>query len=654
MEQELIKDVISTLVSVDELITSHNRYNIPRYQRLYVWEDEQVDTLLNDLYEACKANKELFYLGGVLIVKHEKLKNTFDLVDGQQRFTTLWLIALELKGVLEGFTVVNEGLRLGFSIREDATIYFEKAIKGEAMDIDEETDNESLIKIDKARRRIYNFLRKLEPKPNEKASLSAFIRNKVRLIISEVPEDTDLNKLFEVINNRGEQLQHHEILKSLLLSHIRNKQERARYGKIWNACADMENYIEKSMQIEAGKNLSAAYYPLGQVFDLKQLLEIMTTERSTVSRTLSLNSILDKKFDAEEEEEEEYIDENPNPEDDELQNVRSILTFAQLLLHTLRIYLFKNDLTDIQRINEKELLSIFKEHFQTKTEKEVKAFISILWEIRVCFDLYIIKWVKQNEADEVHLVKPLEKYNQKYGKTYYLRRRDIQENDGFSLLQSMLYHSQQITTHYWLTPLLYKAYDTRNKEELYTYLRKLDNALFCTQKENTLPERTWNAMRIEIEEEKDNYSCTQLDSDQGVSMPHYWFYKTEFVLWYFLKDRKDPRITADQQLWRNFRMMAKNSVEHISPQNPNYMEDIVSQKQLNGFGNLALVSRSINSEYSNKPFREKRERFLYHNKAKLDSLKLALVYHNGEWKDSLAAEHKEEIVRYFEKYFREN
>ncbi len=107
-------------------------------------------------------------------------------------------------------------------------------------------------------------------------------------------------------------------------------------------------------------------------------------------------------------------------------------------------------------------------------------------------------------------------------------------------------------------------------------------------------------------------------------------------------------------MWKSFRLTAKNSVEHISPQNPNYKQDIVANKYLNKYGNLALVSRSINSEFSNKPFKEKRERFLYHNTSKLDSLKLALVYYNNNWNDKLCQEHGNEMFDYFQKYFNEN
>ena len=70
--EEILKNITSELISIDDIIKTSHQYNIPRYQRLFVWQDEQVNTLLEDLHEAFLADKSLFYLGGILIVKNNK------------------------------------------------------------------------------------------------------------------------------------------------------------------------------------------------------------------------------------------------------------------------------------------------------------------------------------------------------------------------------------------------------------------------------------------------------------------------------------------------------------------------------------------------------------------------------------------------------
>jgi hypothetical protein len=68
------------------------------------------------------------------------------------------------------------------------------------------------------------------------------------------------------------------------------------------------------------------------------------------------------------------------------------------------------------------------------------------------------------------------------------------------------------------------------------------------------------------------------------------------------------------------------------------------------FGNLALISSNINSEYSNKPFNEKRQQFINKNRENLDSLKMDLIYSNEVWNDSLAQQHQNEMTEILKQY----
>jgi hypothetical protein len=644
---KLKKGVESALINIEYLSKSDMEFNIPRYQRLYVWGDDQIKTLLADLYDASAVDKELFYLGGILLVQPDPLKKLFDLIDGQQRFTALWLLCLEMGGQLLPFTTTTNGnLRLHFAIREEVTEYFKNALSDRtgAINLPISKDNLSLRRIESTRTHIRTFL---SDKKNDKnwPKFESFIRNKVKLIMSEVPPDADLNKLFEVINNRGLQLQHHEILKASILQHIVNKQERIRFGKLWNACADMDNYIEKTTRMEVFRSIQEAFKQDKDVLDMDTVTNIMKETSYKVSKPVTLNAILSDKISVYDESElQGAIENSPDAVDDELEEVRSILSFPQLLLHTLRIYLHQQPgKNDIPRINEKDLLKTFAEYADIANEQQAKRFIRLLWDVRVVFDLYIVKWVKTEDEGEIHLLKKLIKRNVYRKQTYYLRREKPLVNDGFTLLQSMLYHSQQITTHYWLTPLLNKALTCHDKTSLYAYLRELDNRLFSSTETGSLPERTWKYLGKELSIAKPNYNLDIYNEKSGVEFPHYLFYKIDFVLWYYLKDQKDSK-------WKSYRMTAKNSIEHVSPQTAR-REDAyaISPENLNDFGNLVLVSRGINSEYGNNIYRVKRENFIA--KEKLDSLKSALIFENETWSDILCEEHKKYteglLLRYF-------
>ena len=76
------------------------KFNIPSYQRGYRWEKENVEALLNDIQEFANKDKikEEFYCLQPIVVKKniflsaKEGTNVYDLLDGQQRLTTLWLI----------------------------------------------------------------------------------------------------------------------------------------------------------------------------------------------------------------------------------------------------------------------------------------------------------------------------------------------------------------------------------------------------------------------------------------------------------------------------------------------------------------------------------------------------------------------------------
>ena len=652
--------VTSKLYNIKSIIDDNFCYNIPRYQRLYVWEDEQVKTLFHDILIACQANKDLYYIGGIITVKFPKIENCFDLVDGQQRFTTIWLLANELGGAIKEFTRTANGLRLNFSIRDDVKKYFNQLLTSEEAN-ENATEFDDLVRLSKARKTIEALISENLKSKQLKKQFIDFLLHKLRMVVTEVPPLTDLNKLFETLNNRGVQLAQHEILKAQLLSKIDNRKKRHRYGCLWNACSDMNKYIERSLAYELGVYLSdvATTYNALEVHDWKQIEDILKDGKGE-SEKLTLHEIISKRKTWDEadtgQEKEELDDEHPNTTDDDIEPVRSILTFPQLLLHTLRIYLHQNGKKDIQRINEKELLLIFSEHvFQKRyrdneskkegEEIESVAFMDLLFKVREAFDKYIIKWVEISEKNEVHLIKKVYKQNQKKGgRTYYLQRKKIQENDGFAMLQSILYHSQQNTTQYWLTPLMTRLLKFPSYGEAFNYLKKLDNILFSSlQEDRELPERTLECM----DEYPDIEPTTKrLTEDLGTNFPHYWFYKLEFVLWH---EREELNKSED---WKEYRITAKNSVEHISPQSPRDPKDKLCFTQLHNFGNLVLVTRSINSEYSDFPYGVKKAKFEdKKSKGSYDSLKSDVIYKHPLWNDQSALKHQNEMIDLLKSYF---
>lgn len=84
--------------TVKELLSSANEapFVIPEYQRPYAWEEEHIQTLLDDLWsfaltdEASSDSKENYFLGSVVSYSNENGEQ--EIIDGQQRITSLFLL----------------------------------------------------------------------------------------------------------------------------------------------------------------------------------------------------------------------------------------------------------------------------------------------------------------------------------------------------------------------------------------------------------------------------------------------------------------------------------------------------------------------------------------------------------------------------------
>lgn len=654
-------NIKSKMVSLEMLAKDGLFFNIPIYQRLFVWGSDQINTLLEDLYRAFQRDDD-YYLGGIMIAQNNDKK---DLIDGQQRFTTLWLLGYLLKYDMTQFVYhINKQdvkPRLSFSIRDFANQYFTDPSKIESISAEERNE---LVPIVEGMNHIKRFLEEPDDEKRlrfiddeSKKGFSKYVFERVKFISTEMLSKIDENKLFEVMNNRGVQLQHHEILKARLLEKL-DDIDKTKYAKLWDACSIMDEYIEKNLKDVLGctwkdltfnpeeteKEVRLPQDILSKILDSdlemnpQHLLDILNSDQIQKQQQIAEDILYDS---------------GKN---------RSIISFPMLLLHSLRIFLFNEKQVNEQinidniEINEKKLLTIFEKSFEPKflSKSGVEDFIKLLWRIRVGFDKHVIKWIVRTDNSEIHLIKKL------YLNKDALQRKEPLANEEFALLQSMLYHSQQIITHYWLTPFLYKILENDDPKELYLYLQKLDNVMFCSQIKDDLRTRSWNLIGMDC-----LYFTPKIEiltGALGTGYWSYWFYKLEFILWFFRDEifKNSNIIVANKEAWNSYRMTKKNSVEHISPQNPSEFDnnkvwdetidtEESKRQKLDDFGNLVLLSVGMNSEYSNKTFNSKRTDFK--DKRRLDSLKSALIFENIEWNWALCENHRNEMIKYFVEYF---
>ena len=103
-----------------------------------------------------------------------------------------------------------------------------------------------------------------------------FLLERVQLLRVNLPQRTDLNHYFEVMNNRGEQLAKHEVLKARLLGALQQHGEHAAMKvlhTVWDACAVMDRSLQSGFVPDLRKRLFAADGRLLLVKNAQALLE---------------------------------------------------------------------------------------------------------------------------------------------------------------------------------------------------------------------------------------------------------------------------------------------------------------------------------------------------------------------------------------------
>ena len=79
--------------TISEIFSCDGIYKIPNYQRQYSWTNDQLEALWDDLYEAYQnktVDNDCYFLGSIVVVNDGK--GYFELIDGQQRITTLMIL----------------------------------------------------------------------------------------------------------------------------------------------------------------------------------------------------------------------------------------------------------------------------------------------------------------------------------------------------------------------------------------------------------------------------------------------------------------------------------------------------------------------------------------------------------------------------------
>ncbi|HPQ35794.1 MAG TPA: DUF262 domain-containing HNH endonuclease family protein [Tenuifilaceae bacterium] len=208
--------------------TTSIKFRIPLYQRPYAWGILQVEQLLKDLHlQFRKSNTQKYYIGILNVGKAYSNHELYDLIDGQQRITTICLIGKVLE---EFYPKWNEFLRNRLDLygRPEDQLYLDKLDNSRS-------PNPQMIEV-------VNKVKEFIEQHRDKESFAKYVYEKAAFFITEVPEQytlLDKNLQFVRMNNRGKQLEAHDILKIKLISFFSSHETQLEYLKKWNAFSQL-------------------------------------------------------------------------------------------------------------------------------------------------------------------------------------------------------------------------------------------------------------------------------------------------------------------------------------------------------------------------------------------------------------------------------
>lgn len=227
-------------------------FEVPRYQRPYSWEIEQTRELFEDITEAALDNDRIYFLGAIVLIKSDQSPQA-DVVDGQQRLTTLTILLAVLrdlcadndsKRLLSDFTHQSANPYLGTEartrvrLRQQDRAFFLHAVQeiGSTLNGECRPQNTAQSRILENR----DFLRtELAARTEEERErLIRFLLRACYLVVVSVGDRPAARRIFSVLNARGLDLEATDILKADLLeaatlSNGSARGEADELGKTW-------------------------------------------------------------------------------------------------------------------------------------------------------------------------------------------------------------------------------------------------------------------------------------------------------------------------------------------------------------------------------------------------------------------------------------
>ena len=229
-------------------------FEIPEYQRPYAWTTEQVSELLDDILYAIGEEKAIgeippYFLGSIVIIKDD-ISPVADIVDGQQRITTLTIMFCALRelssddvdrntlgtyvrAASDRFAGVEGRFRL--NVRERDRGFFRNNVQeigklGDSVELSIAPFPDSQQRMLENARYLWENLSKLDEQRRDR--LTRFLIQRCYLVVVSASDQSSAYRIFAVMNDRGLDLSPTDILKAEIIGAM-DGSVRAGYTEVW-------------------------------------------------------------------------------------------------------------------------------------------------------------------------------------------------------------------------------------------------------------------------------------------------------------------------------------------------------------------------------------------------------------------------------------
>ncbi|GAA7709208.1 DUF262 domain-containing protein [Helicobacter pylori] len=249
------------------LVDSDYFYQVPDYQRPYVWDKDHLGALIDDLVGSYTNNKEDEYFCGSIVIAENQKDKRWDVVDGQQRLTSFIILACTILKLYKNSlgqkskAFIKESIydrhdeekeRLKFLTAQNYNNIFENTVLNN-LEFEDNIKKSELNKKFEENTYLRNayYFKELLNESVENGSISD-IDDFVELFYEYIVltriicfEQDSAMQIFQVLNDRGQPLSPIDILKSNLMQEIKQDSEKRKdfittWDKLVEACKSIE------------------------------------------------------------------------------------------------------------------------------------------------------------------------------------------------------------------------------------------------------------------------------------------------------------------------------------------------------------------------------------------------------------------------------